>query len=189
MIPCIVLGAGGSRRCPGGKLLKTYKARPLLSWTLSNLESSELIGEIVLVVGYKAEEVSELGNPFPKVRTVHNRAWNNGIAGSLAAGLEALPPCPGALVALGDTPFFRSETTRLVLPSEGKFDQIRYPVFQKKPGHPKYFPSWLFPEMQRLEGDEGAKELLKKYRARSQPVNVNDPGVIRDFDRPKDFIP
>ena len=55
-------------------------------------------------------------------------------------------------------------------------------------GHPKYFPSWLFPELLELSGDEGARKVLRRFQDRTRVVQVDDPGILKDFDTPQDFL-
>lgn len=44
-VPAIVAGAGGSSRCPEGKLLKLWRGRPLLEWLLETLSDHPGVGE------------------------------------------------------------------------------------------------------------------------------------------------
>ncbi len=179
----LVLAAGGSTRCGGDKLLRPFHGRPLLSWTLSRLDSHPLIGQIVLVVGHRAEEVAALAPSGCEV--VVNPNWAEGLSSSLKVGVQALPEgCAGALVVLGDTPFFHEETVTDLLPPH-LADEIVVPVYEGEQGHPKYFPRWFLPELLHLEGDRGAKALLEGQEL--VLLETDDSGILLDFDEPEHF--
>jgi len=188
-LTALVLAAGGSTRCPGGKLTRRYQGRPLLSWLLEKLERSELIERVHLVCGFQAEQVEVLAQDFPKVTTVLNEDWSKGLSTSLKRGIESLPEdIPGVLVCLGDTPFFSDLTLQRVVGEVGESTSVILPCFEGKMGHPKYFPSWLFPELLELSGDEGARKVLRRFQDRTRVVQVDDPGILKDFDTPQDFL-
>jgi CTP:molybdopterin cytidylyltransferase MocA len=39
-----------------------------------------------------------------------------------------------------------------------------------------------------LEGDEGAREIIKRERSRIHHIPVNDDGIIKDIDTQKDLL-
>lgn len=184
-----MLAAGGSTRCPGGKLLRLYKSRPLLSWLLERLQTENRISDVYLVCGYESLRVQEVGADYQKVRIVHNLDWESGIASSLIAGLRSLPSeAPGALICLGDTPCFKPQTLERIIPEAENLERIVLPVYEGCHGHPKYFPRWLFQELYKLSGDEGARRVLARHKENARIVKLHDPGILRDFDTPEDFL-
>jgi molybdenum cofactor cytidylyltransferase len=109
------------------------------------------------------------------------------LASSLRTGFGALPQSsPGALVCLADTPFFKAETLRDVVPVDN-LNLIVLPRYQRRHGHPKYFPRWLFSELLKLRGDQGARAVLNRFQEKTRIVEVDDPGILKDFDTPEDF--
>lgn len=185
--PAIVLAAGGSSRCPEGKLLKEYRSKPLIQWGIETLANSPVVGKVCVVCGHQATEIRKILKDY-ELDFVDNPNWSRGIASSIRVGTQWLPrESSGFFLCLADTPFFQPETLLKVSPSTKDRDQIRLPVYGGVPGHPKYFPRWLFPELLTLRGDTGAKLLLRQYHTRTCRVEIDDPGILRDFDRPKDF--
>jgi len=186
-VPAVVLAAGGSTRCPGGKLTREFAGRPLLCWTLETLEQSPLVSSVILVCGFQRELIARAAEPFGKVRTVSNPVWSEGLASSLRTGIGAVPhSSPGALVCLADTPFFKAETLRAVIPVDD-LNLVVLPRYQGRHGHPKYFPHRLFPELLKLKGDEGARSVLSRFKEETRTVELDDPGILKDFDTPEDF--
>lgn len=186
-VPCIVLAAGGSSRHPGGKLLTLYRGYPLLRWTLQRV-TAHPFSRILVVTGHRADEVEALLPDEPSVLAVANPDWQSGIASSLQAGLRACEAAaPGAVICLGDTPFFSAATLQAVHPSTiEEAGEVRVPVYEGQDGHPKYIPRRLFGDLIELSGDQGAGPVLRRQPA--VRLEVDDPGVLLDFDTPDDFL-
>ncbi|ARP96872.1 nucleotidyltransferase family protein [Bordetella genomosp. 13] len=111
-----------------------------------------------------------------------------GMGGSLAAAAIALmrdtPSSRHCLVALADMPWLRSATVaHVALHSRGH--RIAAPVYEGQRGHPVAFAAELWPELAGLEGDEGARILLRRQGVHALPVD--DPGVLADVDVPADL--
>src|SRR5215470_16301118 len=98
-----------SRRMGAPKQLLRFGDRMLLDITLENVRNSAA-GETVLVLGFAAEEIQQ------KISTggasvIINPAYQEGMSGSLRAGLPAVDPgAQGALIVLADQPFVQPAT-------------------------------------------------------------------------------
>jgi len=106
---------------------------------------------------------------------------------SLAAGIAALPSALSyVVIALADMPFVqRSTLEQLQARMEtAAANEIVQPQFDGRSGHPVGFGSGHFAALSELEGDVGARAVLKRHRRHVTHVAVNDPGVLRDIDRP-----
>ncbi len=184
--PAIVCAAGASSRCPEGKLFKLWRDKPLLLWLLETLASHPKLDRILLICGERMDEVKGLSQAFSGVETHFNADWAEGISSSLRLGERLLPPGNGFLVALGDTPLFRSETLDRVLPDDGQ-TSVNIPTYLGLSGHPVYIPEWAREDWRTLQGDQGAKQLFSRWGDRVRTIPVQDRGVVRDFDRLEDF--
>ncbi len=186
-IPVIVAAAGGSSRCPGNKLLAPYHGKPLLQWLLQSLSSHPALGRILVVTGAQRTEVEALLFPYPQARAIFNPHWRAGLASSLRRGVEALPPTRGFLVAMGDTPFFSALTLHRLLPrTADEAARARVPVHRSEEGYPMYFPGETRSEWRYLEGEQGARTMLRQLSL-VERIPVDDPGIVQDLDRPEDF--
>jgi len=117
----------------------------------------------------------------------HADDYAEGMAASLRAGIAAVPTtCAGALVCLGDMPFMMSATLdRLISAYDPKTGWIALvPTYDGQRGNPVLLGRPLFPEVTRLTGDKGAKPLLAAVPERVAEIPVDDPGILRDVDRP-----
>ena len=64
---------------------------------------------------------------------------------------------------------------------------IVQPVHGGQPGHPVRFPADLLPDLARLSGDSGGRDVVRANAARLLRLDVNDDGVLRDVDKPDDL--
>ncbi len=184
--PVIVAAAGGSSRCPEGKLLKSWQGKPLLAWLLERLSAHPGLGSLLVVTGHQREKVEALAADYPGARTVHNPDWRQGLSSTLKKGESQLARGHGFLVALGDTPLFQAETLERLLPPE-RCREIRLPTYQGRFGHPAFFPEWVRLRWGLMSGDQGAKSLIRRWARYVVEIPVDDPGILRDFDRSEDF--
>lgn len=143
---------------------------------------------VVVVTGHDAERVGEVLDDLP-VRVVHNPHHTKGMSTSLGAGLAGVGSGPrGAVICLGDMPWVLPAHLRALVdafhPESGA--SICVPVHRGKRGNPVLWSSHFFPEMTSLQGDRGARELLDRHAVAVREVEVADPGVLLDIDRPED---
>lgn len=109
-----------------------------------------------------------------------------GLGHSLAQAVAHQADARGWLVVLGDMPYVRHETFRR-LAHAVREDRLVVPVFQGRRGHPRGIGSTYRDALLALEGDQGAHVLFT-----SNPlveVEVDDPGILQDIDRPQDRLP
>ena len=103
-ISAVLLAAGASRRLGRNKLLLEVGGRPVVRRAAEALLGAE-VSEVIVVTGHEAEGVRRALEGLP-VRLVHNSAFADGQATSLAAGLaRADAGAGGILFAQGDQPF------------------------------------------------------------------------------------
>ncbi len=113
-----------------------------------------------------------------------------GMGASLASGarhlLETSPADarPTCVVALADMPWIASSTIQdLLAASAGQ--RITAPDHGGQRGHPVVFCPALLPELARLDGDTGARDLLTREPLTRWPCV--DAGVVNDVDLPQDL--
>lgn len=187
-VPVLVPAAGASSRCPEGKLLKLWRGKPLIQSLLDTLTQHPSVGRVLVVSGRFTEELRPLLAAYPNLECRHHPDWARGLSSTLKFGESLLPRGAGFAVALADTPCVKPETLdRLLADADAADEKIRVPVYQGRQGHPVYFPSWVRRHWHRLEGDSGAKVLLARWPRRVERLEVDDPGILRDFDRAQDF--
>ncbi|WP_295992871.1 nucleotidyltransferase family protein [Rugamonas sp.] len=110
---------------------------------------------------------------------------DTGMAASLTHAIEHAKGAEGWLVALGDMPFIQTNTIRLLARAIDDGARIAAPLHQGRRGNPVAFSHFHLPLLLALDGDQGARAILKSHAV--QDVVVDDPGVLRDIDTPADL--
>ena len=186
----VILAAGASRRMGRPKQLLALAGRPLLQHVVDAAAASRL-DEIVLVLGYAAEEI-RAAITLPSrlaVRIVVNPEPAEGQSTSLALGLRATDPrATAAAVLLGDQPHVTHALIDRVAEAflAGDAPAAR-PVWRvqgggRVPGHPVFLARRIWPEVERLSGDQGARALLAAHpewlievaREGEPPADIDD---------------
>lgn len=99
----------------------------------------------------------------------------------------ARPDAAGWLVALADMPFIQPDTLHRVAAALADGAELAAPVFNGQRGHPVGFAARWRDALLALQGDEGARALVGANRLSMRRIATDDPGVLRDVDRPEDL--
>jgi molybdenum cofactor cytidylyltransferase len=110
-----------------------------------------------------------------------------GMGESLAHAVRATRDAEGWVVALADMPFVRPESIRAVAERIAGGAAIVAPRHRGQRGHPVGFAARYLVELEALSGDEGARAIVNRDAALVEFVECDDPGVLRDVDRPEDL--
>jgi molybdenum cofactor cytidylyltransferase len=182
-IAAIVLAAGLSRRWgTDNKLLAPLAGAPMIRNTVAAVLRSAA-RPVIVVTGHDAPAVAAALAGLP-VTFRHAAEFAQGMAASLKAGIAAVPPdCAGALICLGDMPFVKPGTLDRLARACGPMAVI--PTWRGERGNPVLLGRALFPEIMHLSGDKGARALLGAVPDRVAELPVDDPGILRDLDRPE----
>ena len=108
---------------------------------------------------------------------------DEGQSRTLAAGIESLTDESHAIVALGDMPFVQPATLRSLRDWPADAVIVR-PRFRDRPGNPIRFSAELFGALTAIEGDQGARDIIRTNPQRVAYLDTDDQGIIKDVDRP-----
>ena len=185
-LSAIILAAGGSSRYGQCKQLIKINGSSLVRLAVSKLSSLFSHDRISVVVGSNSEAVAQAISDLP-VNLVYNANWQVGLASSLKAGITDLEPgCLGVLITLCDQVLvtekhlrrladcWREDPTGII--ASGYADTL---------GTPAVIPVEFFPQVLALEGDAGAKPILKNNSGRVRTVSI--PEAEFDLDIPADL--
>lgn len=184
-LAALVLAAGGSSRLGEPKQLLRLRGEPLLlrAWRMANAVAD--VG-VVVVLGAGALRLRSLLRRHRCPATiVHNARWSDGMAGSLRAGLAALPrDTSGLLINLVDQPEIEpADLQRLVRQWRRRPGHPAAAYYHGHAGVPAVIPRRLFGALRTLEGDAGARKLL----ARAGDLSlIAMPAAAVDIDTPED---
>jgi len=189
----VLLAAGGSSRLGRPKQLLVHGGKTLVRRAAEAAVAAQC-GPVVVVLGAQAQAVATELAGLP-VHTVHNAAWEQGMGSSLRVGLRALdtaaPAGAGsaveaALVMLCDQLRVESGHLRALVES---FTRTRASIvasgYEGARGVPALFSRALFPELEALAPDQGARGVIA--RDPSRVVEVALTGGGEDVDTAADL--
>ena len=184
----LVLAAGMARRMGSTKQLLPFGDRTILQTVVDTLSGADLAG-VVVVLGHDADAVRESLHGRPVLCCV-NDAYREGMFSSVLCGLHHLSADADAvLIALGDQPQIELNGVQAVVRAYREGDWgIVIPVSGGKRGHPVLINlSRYRGEILSLSGDEGLKPVMRGHPHDTLEVPVDDEGILRDLDTPKDY--
>jgi molybdenum cofactor cytidylyltransferase len=106
---------------------------------------------------------------------------------SLACGVSESADADGWIVALADMPWIAPNSIVAVADALREGADIVATRFNGQRGHPVGFSKKYGPLLEALSGDEGARSIVAARQWAVRLVDVDDPGVLRDVDRPADL--
>ena len=112
---------------------------------------------------------------------------NAGMGHSLAAGVRANPEAGAWVVALADMPYIQSISHHAVAARLRAGASLVATTFRGRRGHPVGFAGRWRDQLSVLTGDRGGKVILEQHPDALNLVEIDDPGVVRDIDRPEDL--
>jgi len=167
----VILAAGASTRMGRPKQLLPLGDRCLLQHVIDAAAAS-CLDEIIVVLGHRAQEIREaLQLPASStVRIVVAADYAQGQSASLRAGLRAASlESTAAAILLGDQPQVTRELIdRVARQYVNAESAIARPVYSDRdggrvPGHPVLLARRIWPEVEKLEGDQGARTLISTH--------------------------
>jgi molybdenum cofactor cytidylyltransferase len=168
VIAGIVLAAGRSARLGRPKQLLPVHGEPLIRHTLRRVLASSL-DQVIVVVGHEAEQVRDAVAGFP-VECFFNPDAAAGQSTSVRAGLAALSPdVESAVFILGDQPGVDPNVIDALIASwRTSGAPVVVPRYQDRMGNPVLFDRQVFSELAALEGDTGARPVVRAYHDRGE---------------------
>ena len=189
MIPVagVVLAAGmSSRMGEENKLVKVWNDRPLVRHVVDACAQSQL-DRFVVVTGHQQHEVEAC---LPSdVALIQNHEYEQGMAGSIRAGIYRLQGLAAVMVLLGDMPMVEPDHINAMINAfreRDETDAIVVATNEGKWGNPVLFGTAYFGRLKMLDGDRGARALLEENQEHIVPVEIGQ-AAARDFDTKADF--
>ena len=185
MIAAVVLAGGRSARMGRAKQLLPLGRGTVLSTVVSQLLEGPL-DRVVVVLGHDAERIRrEAGLPSdPRVETVVNAEWAEGMAASLRCGVRSCSETEAIVVALGDQPGIDVGVVGKLVNAFRGGALLAVPVQGEQRGHPVLFGRTLFPSLLALSGDMGARDLVERHWGVAARIEA---APLRDIDTEEDY--
>ena len=188
MIGGVVLAAGAAKRMGCCKQLLPLGAKTML-WQSASIACRSLLNPVVLVTGARHRQVAATVADLP-VRIAHNPHWRQGQAGSLKAGLQALPPeCAAVMFLLADQPLVTVELIDgLIGLYRSGAGSIIVPEFCGRRGNPVLFGlnRWK-KEFMELTGDIGARRIIAAHPESIAVFSAESASCFLDADTAEEY--
>lgn len=188
----ILLAAGSGTRFGGGKLLAPVRSAQddvAAGTPVGVAACRHLVAALPDSIAVVRPGDAALAAAFALAgaRVVECARADEGMGASLACGIAAARDAGGWVVALADMPWVRPATIAAVAQALLAGAAIAAPVWTRQRGHPVGFAREHYAALAALCGDEGARAVIAANPAALQTFDVDDPGVLRDVDRPADL--
>ena len=189
MIKAILLAAGQSKRVKSeNKLIKIYKKISLINHSLKALQKSK-VNKIIIVLGHQYKNVKKIIKNNKKNVFIYNKNYKKGMAFSIKAGLKKVSSKDkGFIIVQSDMPFIKSSDINKICSSiKSKKFLVHALKHRNKIGNPIGFDISILKKFKKLEGDVGAKFIVKRLKNETKFIKINNPKSFKDFDRISDF--
>ena len=189
MIKAILLAAGQSKRMKSeNKLIKLYKNKPLINYSLNVLKKSK-VNKIIIVLGHQHKEVKKIIKKNKKIIFTYNKNYKKGMASSIKIGLKKISKNDkGFIVAQSDMPFVKqSDINKICRSINSKKFLIHALKYKTRVGNPIGFDSSLIKKFKNIKGQFGAKFMVKRLKNRTNFIKTKSIKSFKDFDKASDF--
>ena len=189
MIKVILLAAGLSKRMKSeNKLIKLYKKKPLINYSLNVLKKSKA-NKIIIVLGHQYKEVRKIIKKNKKIIFTYNKNYKKGMASSIKMGLKKVSKNDkGFIVAQSDMPFVKlSDINKICRSIKTKKFLVHALKYKNRLGNPIGFDISLIKKFKNIKGQFGAKFMVKRLKNRTNFINISSLKSFKDFDKVSDF--
>jgi molybdenum cofactor cytidylyltransferase len=184
----IILAAGESSRLGSPKQLLVYSGATLLQHSIEVAQTSDA-GIVIIVLGANADLITD-ALKHTTTNIVVNTAWKQGMASTIRYGLQTAvklnPQVEAVILMVADQPFVTAELLNKLMEVNRKEQRsIVAGKYGDTFGTPVLFSKHFFRELLELNGDVGAKSLVRKYM--NETAFVSFPKGDIDIDTLDDY--
>ncbi len=184
-IDCLIPSAGFSSRMGKWKLILPYKNSTIIENSIEN--AAEVCTRIILVTGYRGEELTDLVEQIPQVISIRNNNYQNGMFSSIQTGVK-LVESEWFFITMGDMPDINKDIFNSLLESINKnpdgFDIIR-PTYLGRRGHPVLLNRNTIHTIISEPHSSEMKNVFLHHRVLD--IEMNIPDTFRDIDTPEEY--
>ena len=189
MIKTILLAAGQSKRLKSeNKLIKLYKKKPLINYSLKTLHKSK-VDKVVIVLGHQKNELKKIIKKNKKNIFIFNKDYRKGMASSIKAGLKKVSKSDkGFIIVQSDMPFIKLSEINKIYNSIKSQKFLVYALrYKNRVGNPIGFDISVVKKFKRIKGDVGAKFMVKRLKNETKFIKIGNLKSFKDFDKASDF--
>ena len=182
-VDCIVAAAGRSARMGGWKPALAFRDATIIETVVASALAA--CPRVILVTGYRGQELAALFHGEPRVVAVANPDWPLGMFASIRCGVAQVRT-GRFFVSLGDMPWIQPALYNALL--QGPPIDAVFPVFGGRRGHPVLFSQKVKSEVLSADPETGSmKDITSRLAFRELPWT--DDSILRDIDTAEDYQP
>jgi molybdenum cofactor cytidylyltransferase len=178
-IEAVVLAAGYSSRAGVNKLTLKIMNKTIMERCIESMY--HVCSRIIVVGGYRLEEISEILSKYPKVEIIFNSNYKDGMFSSVKEGIKHIKTKKFFLIP-GDHPLIKDKTYEKMLTMDG---DIVVAKCQGKKGHPVLIKTSITDELLNTEKYKNLREFIHAHGYTT--IETNDPGVLLDIDTMEEY--
>jgi len=186
-IAAVVLAAGRGRRAGGPKALLRIGSSTFLDQAIAAMGRPG-VDSVVVVLGYEADRVRAESALPRDALVVVNEGYDDGMLGSVIAGLDAADQAGADAVLLHpvDHPLVAPATVDRVADAVRAGALIAVPSYGGRRGHPGGFARGAWTALRAAPRTEGARYVLASHPDWIHHVE-GDRGCVAGIDTPEDY--
>lgn len=168
-VHAVILAAGAASRFGRLKQIEPVDNTCLLAIVVTKALRCASFEKVVLVLGHESgAALRALGGlaDHENLKIIINEEYEKGMSTSLTVGLAhaRAAGCDAAAILLGDMPVIDSALLSTVLARyRSSSCTLCYVKTEERPGHPIIVRRDLFDEFQKIQGDIGGREIVRKH--------------------------
>ena len=188
-VSAVLLAAGRSERMGEQKALIDWHGRPLLRYQLEQLAALDDVSEIIVVTGYAPDALRPVITAGAKAREAHNATFDEGKAGSVRRGMDAVNDESDAILLIAvDQPRPASFLRTLLEAHVARSSAVTAPLFEGRRGHPLIFDRALLPELRAVDDATlGVRAVLEGHAGAVNEAATDDPVARFDLNTRDDI--
>jgi molybdenum cofactor cytidylyltransferase len=186
-----MLAAGSSTRMDSWKMMLPWGNSTIIEHSMRT--ALKVCSRVVLVVGFRAEELLEIFGNRPQVEVVTNPDYQAGMFSSVKRGVQALTN-GSFFLALADMPGVSERIYRDLLEWSrrlGRGFAVRHspyaviPQYRGKKGHPLFLSAQMRARILQTETSKTLRDVLAEVPTVIVPAD--EPGILHDIDTQADY--
>ena len=184
----VIVAAGESKRLGTPKQLLPYQGDTLLNRLIANLKQASDF-PIFLILGASSEKIIEEIGATDFSITI-NENWQEGMASSIRLGIQVaqknVPNLEGIMLVVCDQPFIAVANIQALIKLQKNTNlPIAASYYANILGTPALFHKSVFPDLLKLSGDVGAKNIIQQRGTEVAKLHFEE-GLV-DIDTPEDY--
>jgi molybdenum cofactor cytidylyltransferase len=184
-ITALVMAAGVARRFGRDKRwVVLHSGSTMIEQVVKNIAAAQLVVRVVLRSDDERRDIFIETTPPLLIPAA---AAERGLGASIAAAARLIADNQALLMCLADMPFIQPNSYRAIADAVQK-QYIAVPTHNGQRGHPVGFAARYLPDLRRLDGEQGARDLLMRHSESVREIALDDAGVHRDIDTVADLL-